>query len=486
MASPQSDAAILAGIAKAEKQDYAGALKDFQAAQAADPVDGRAVFYQGYALSRLGKLPEALKAFEDFRARRMTHRELDFEEGWALLLAGRPGPASERLARYERANPAKARASEMLGRAYLAEGRLDEAEAAFKRAMAGDPGLVPASLYSLSQLESRRGNARQAQYYADRLLRDHPEAPAAKLLRAAQAAARPDAADKAWSAYGAAALGFSDNAYGFSDDVARPTDIKHIESFFTQVDVGGEYRFAPTAIDHFAIGFGVTYAEYFDIGALDFLNNSVYGRYQRRLNPWLGATLQLGGTYALVDGERLRSGFTVQPTLTIRPIEGLGVDVYYEYGLYDYRGPSQNPRDLDRDADHHTTGARASLAVAPLNTTFHLGAAGLYNDSEGTDFRYRAAEIMAGATVKLPWRVEADLQAKYGWYDYWKPNSLTAPTAYENKRFDDVAQFKVGLSRPIYGPASGFVQYLYTDSDSNLPVFRYTQHDARMGVLARF
>ena len=84
-ASPQSERLVGEGLTKMKARDVAGAAILFGDAYKADSKDGRAAFYLGVALNRLGQHGAALVAFQRMWDLGLSHPALGFEGGWAAL-----------------------------------------------------------------------------------------------------------------------------------------------------------------------------------------------------------------------------------------------------------------------------------------------------------------------------------------------------------------------------------------------------------------
>lgn len=195
-ASPQSHDLIVQGAALLEAGKHADALKRFEAASRSDPSDSEAAFFRGAALNRLRQSAAALEALQ--QADRMGYRGvwLNFEIGWALLRQRRWADAVERLENFEIVAPGRGKTSEFLGRAYLALGELENAEAKLRGAIDRDPRLKPSAMVYLAVLEERRGRPQEARRYRETVVRDAPNSPIARAV-AEQLNTRPLPAKKA-------------------------------------------------------------------------------------------------------------------------------------------------------------------------------------------------------------------------------------------------------------------------------------------------
>lgn len=499
LASPESDRLIGDGIAKLQANLHKDALQMFSQALVADPKDGRAAFYQGYVLNRLGQFGPAYAAFEDMRKLGVSHPEADYEEGWAALATGRWERAIALLEPYEKANPTNGKASEFLGRAYMAVGRLDDSEAALNRAMARDGSVKPNALYFLAELSALRGDRTKTADTLGRLAREAPISPIGVALgnEARREMARQEE-DKPWSVYAAPGFGYNSNVIALSHDIIRPTDITKQDSWFFQLDAGGEYRFKILPASTLTAGIATSYDNYFDVNDANTVLVNPYLTYRHALFTDITGVLTFTGDYANVGGSGYRSGYTVRPSAVVQtPVPNLGVEIFYSYSDFDYKAPqgfgplAANPTNFDRDSTVNSTGLRAIFDIPDVSTSLDGGVARIWNSAKGGDFDFRALQFSLGASSRLPWEITASAALTYTHYFYDNPNSLapttpSGPLGFGFERKDETTGFSARLNRPIWGPAEGFVQYDQTHNESNILVYKYHQHQMMGGLVARF
>jgi tetratricopeptide (TPR) repeat protein len=499
-ASDASQRLIRDGIQKIQAKAFKAALEDFNRALAADPKDGRAAFYQGYVLNRLGQFGPAYAAFEDMRRRGVTHPEANYEEGWAAVATGRWQRAIALLEPYEKAHPNNGKASEFLGRAYLAVQRFADAEAAFDRAMARDPATKPNALYFLAQVKALQGDTAEAGASMNRLAREAPTSPIGVAVGnevRREVARRAD--EKPWTVFLSTGLGHNDNVVALSGDILRPADITNTDSGFFELQAGGEYRFNILPTSTLTAGYALRYDNYFDISGQDVVDHNPYLTYRHALLRDVLGVLTFSGEYLEVGGSFYRSGYTVRPSIIAQTgIPSLAVEAFYSYSDFNYKEPAADavppasPAIFGRDSLVQSIGLRATYQIPEIATTLEAGIAQIWNSATGGDFDYRGPQVSIGGTSALPWwQLSASARVSYAHYSYDNLNSL-APTTppgvvgFGFAREDEVATFSARLSRPIFGPATAFVQYDYTSQDSNISVYQYDQQQVMGGLLVRF
>ncbi|MGB0630433.1 MAG: tetratricopeptide repeat protein [Alphaproteobacteria bacterium] len=245
VANKASDRLVALGLANLKSGQYTVAAKYFNGARQVDKKDARALFYLGVALNRLGQHGAALESFNRMLKLKLAHRELGLEAGWAAIARGQSGLAVRMLEPYVARNPRHAKAREFLGRAYLGQGKLDDAERELKTALKLNPGLKPTVTYYQANVAAARGDAAKSGKILGSILKDTPDSAVSSALqqqlRQAAADERKGAGVKPWSVFGAFSVGHNDNVIALSDQIVRPTDITSIKSNYALYEMGGRY-----------------------------------------------------------------------------------------------------------------------------------------------------------------------------------------------------------------------------------------------------
>ncbi|MBT5459327.1 MAG: tetratricopeptide repeat protein [Rhodospirillaceae bacterium] len=477
-------------------QDVTGAAKLFNSAVKADKNDGKARFYLGVALNRLNLHDLAYGQFQASRRLKQIHRDLGFEAGWAAQATGRNKAAITLLEPYVKNFPKNAKAHEFLGRAYARTNQLDKAEASLRKALNLNPRLKPTVLLVLSQIAARRGNTEQANQLANQLLREAPDSKIGEALNTSRIlgtgpARRPT---KPWSAYVATTVGHNDNVIGFSSDVPLPVEITSKSSGFLSLEGGGEYAWRFGQDQTVAAGYGMRYDVFFRLNKQDVFDNNFYARYQRAVRQLPGSVVaSILASYGRtqVDGDRFRDAFSVRPSVAVKPADNVGLEFFFARTMSDTREADAGiPVNSSRDADLNSFGGRAVINFPSANMAVSLGLARLHNNADGSDHGYRGTRFSVGARLKLFEDYTVNAQYTKTDYRYTAPHSLApfvlSGLGFAFARDDDVAAFKLQVSRPITDRVSGFAKFDFTDTTSNIPLFTYSQTVFGAGVLARF
>ena len=119
MANPESVRLSRIGETYFMAGRFEDALKNFEAAAAADPSRGNGEFYCGASLNRLGRFSEALARLDKAASAGCANPEMAFERGWSLLELGRFTDAIAELRAYDEKHAGRGKTSEFTGRAYL-------------------------------------------------------------------------------------------------------------------------------------------------------------------------------------------------------------------------------------------------------------------------------------------------------------------------------------------------------------------------------
>jgi Flp pilus assembly protein TadD len=500
---------FVAGMAAMRGRKYADALGHFQRSTQSTPRDSRPWMMQGMALNRLGRFTEALAALDKSAALGMTAPRLDFETGWAAIYTGSPQRAVDRLKAYEKSKPGGAKTSEFLGRAYLALGKLDDADKSLREALRRDPGLLPTVKLYLSQIAEARGDTSKAVAEIFDILKQSPESPISQSIR--NNVLRPLAVErlnrkrqdknrnanldaKPWTALVSTSVGYNNNVTAYSSDLALPAEISNRGSGFLSVEGAAQYVHR-IGEDHAVTGgYGVRYDTYFDIGNQEVLDNNLSAKYEfaARALPGdvvVGLTGSFG--YTEVGGSRFGDSVGIRPGVSFSPLENVSAEIFYSRTESDIRdSPTGNPAVTNRDATLTAFGMNASLDIPDTGLTLFAGAVRLNNKADGTDHAYQADQFTAGARLVLGGNFAVSGQLTKTQYNYTQPHSLAPNTAtgagFNFERNESTTSANFRLSRALTEKISLFVKFDHTRAESNLQFFSYTQQVFAGGVTARF
>lgn len=490
LASPASENLVRDGLVIFNKGDTRGAARIFNKAYQTDSKDGKAAFYLGMALNRLGRHELALTAFKRMWSLKVRHRDLGFEAGWAALMVNRSDLAVTLLEPFAKKYPENAKAHEFLGRAYIRTGKFDRAEAPLRRAMALDPRLKPTVLLALSSLENARKDRQAAASALSEILRTEPGSPVGGVLKS-MLEPKPS---KPWSAYTSVSGGHNDNVIGLSSELVTPAEITERGSGFVSFEGGGRYVHRIDEDQALSAGTSIRYDRYFNINDQDVIQGDLEAKYQYALPQLPGDVIaSISGTYGhtRLGGEKYRDVYGLRPGLSLKPASHISVRLYAARSWGDVRGsPTADPKIASRDSTLTTLGGRMVVDVPGTDISVALAYARLRNNADGTDHSYDANRFTVGAQAKVFKHYTLSGQVIRTKYDYSSPHSL-APNpingaGFQFSRDDDSTTINLRVSRPITDRVSGFLKFDHNSSKSNLPLFTYSQNIFGAGLIARF
>ncbi|MGW7469870.1 tetratricopeptide repeat protein [Streptomyces xantholiticus] len=138
----EAQALVHAGLMQSQYQDFSGAERTFRRVLELDPENKLAWFNLGVIAQRDGRTADAREAYDKALKIDPKFASALFNEA-VLLESSDPDRALTLLKRAVAANPKASTAHLRLGRALSKQGRDDEAEDAFRRAVETDPKLHP-------------------------------------------------------------------------------------------------------------------------------------------------------------------------------------------------------------------------------------------------------------------------------------------------------------------------------------------------------
>lgn len=494
LASEASDRLVARGLVQLKAGQFIAATKYFNGAVQLDSKDPRAMFYLGVALNRIGQHGAALEAFQRMWALKVTHRQLGLEGGWAAIAQGRTALAISLLEPYVKENPKNAKAREFLGRAYIGDGRLDDAERELKRAIELDPALKPTSSYYLGNIAALRNDTKGVSRALTAILKENPDSPTGNVLRDTlrRAATSPQPERKPWFAALSVSGGDNSNVIGLPDDAVLPADVSSRSSKFlrTQLDVGYNWRLDD--ISSLTAGYGFTHERYSDVEEFDSMSNTIYLDYRRKVTDRIDGGLRISRSLSATDGETKVRRTTISPSTSYRWNETDVTSLRYNLAFTDYVPEPVRPA-LDRDVRNHvfTLSHRTMVdgPILPLGVSLEVGLSRTLNNAEGADYVYDGLGGFISASREFPLRIRGAITFSHQRDNYNEPNSL-AGAGFAFRREDRVDRLNLFLERPltVFGieNANVFLNWQYLNNESNISFFNYEQTSFNFGITARF
>ena len=192
------------------------------------------------------------------------------------------------------------------------------------------------------------------------------------------------------------------------------------------------------------------------------------------------------------DGDTSVQRGGIAPSVTYRWGKDDATTLRYTYSPTNYTNDPAS-RVLDRDGTAHVFSASHSTLVDndvfPLGVNLQIGINRSFNEAEGDDFAYDSYGWFFSASRQLPYDIRGSVSFSHQLDDYRNPNSL-AGVGFDFNRADRIKRLNFYLERPVpffdLDNLSVFVNWQYTDSQSSISFFDYTQTSFNLGVTARF
>ena len=478
-ANEASRGPVIRGGAELTRNRFAEALQFFQQAVAADPQDGDAHFLTGLALNRLGRHSEALASLEQAEKLKTQYRDLYFELGWAYLFTRQFKQAVSALTRYETIKPGRGIAQELLGRAHLALGEDDKAEAALREALRRDPRLAATCNYYLGALALRRGEKEKAVSLLEDLSKKEPSTAVGRSARTMLETER--ARERRWSLSAAVGGGYDSNVIQGNASGPLPSGISHRDAGFAQTFAGAGYDLIRAPADLLRADYEFNANVYGDVSDFDTTDHRVALSYRHQFKDRVAVNLGLDNPFGEVGGDPSSYDLAFSPALDIRLADWAVLRVPYMLTASENFISVAAP--LNRDGTSQTLGVVQFLQCPPLGMTGRVGYSHIWNETEGSDYDSNSDAILAGVNWSLPWKMTLDVSYARIFERYSNPNSFTDFTL---RRRDDVNLLRVELSKSLDQHWSVRAAYDFARPDSNLPTYDYQRHAFTMGVNFRY
>lgn len=304
------------------------------------------------------------------------------------------------------------------------------------------------------------------------------------ILLLAGAAHADEASDKPWRATLSVGGGWSDNpgAIGNTITIGPGGNVPFLRdkgSAFGRVAFDGSYDLVADNDQLLTVGYGMHSDTYEgDAQELNFLKNTVWIGYQRKLRDDLAVSVQLADEYLHISGNEFSNAVLIEPTVYHRFAPWGSVELKYTAGFAEFLTAVPGPG-FDRDGVFHDLGFTLHLDIPDTDLSAFLTYMHRWNFTDGGNggqYDYEADIITLGLAHPLPF----DIDGSFTW------TRRTDDYVGIGGRNDTVDQLSVNLTRPINANARIYVRFDYTDADSNQTLYQYRQRAVATGVIFQF
>jgi len=485
-AASASTEKVKAGAQAIKQGHYEEALKLFESAlvQAADrPERARAHYMIGKTYNRLGKYGLALENLQ--RSGGILERldDAQFELGWAYVGLRMFDKAVGPLESYERKEPGRGQTSLFLGRAYLGLGKREEAEKHLREAVRRNPGLAGTAEFYLAQIAYLRGEKESAAAGLLGLVREHPDSPIAmrvdELLK--EARKEPFLA-KPWDLFFSIGAGYEDNVLGKNSDMPRPEGISSESSAVLELALHGRYSWILPNKDLLTAGYRFS-ADTYEHALNDFNAMYHYGyvKHHRAWNEKVMTGILISNYLTVLGGNAYHNTISVRPSFTFVETDWTWTEVAYRYSD-ENRMLSTTPT-YNLDGYTHSIGLTKFFTIPRLKTNFRIGYFHVWDERDSADFDLRADQVFAGIQHTFPFKITVDLLYMHAFNRY---TELSTFAQSQKKRSDDIDYVDLTFTRPLTEHLSVYCKFGYTNDNSNITVFEYSNYRATAGLAWSF
>ena len=437
-----------------------------------NPADVQAWYFLGLSRLDQGRPQAAVEAFDEALRLDSSLTEVYSARAKAHIQLRHFDQARADLAVFERDPAWEAQAAYLQGQLHFAEGDLEAAAEAFRRARAaGGVEQMSAEFYEgltylrMRELVRARTVFRESGSGADR---DPTVAAASRqldaVLAAQQRAARP------WEFQISAGVEWDSNTILLGSNVGLPQDISGVEDWRFVVQPRGSYSLYRNQ----KVDFGIEGNGYFTFqDDLPDFNIASYqgGPYLNyRVNDRLFASARYGYNYIEFGHEKYMTRHVVTPQVTlVHPNRGY-TSMFYQLQAKKFYQEVSDP--FDRDGENHVFGIVQGITLPAWlgkeGQTSNLELSYRYDMQRTDGANYEGDFHILGVTYYTPLPIldlRADVGVTMAFENYDHPNTLDSR---QRRREDTEIRLTAGLTRELFKNATLRVDYTYADRDSNI------------------
>lgn len=478
-ASEQSERLYSRGLVELHAGRDDAALRLFDQAVQADPLDVYALYYRGALRGRRGDLDGAIADLRAALAGRPDFDQAALDLGAALNEKGEYEAAVAPLEQAKRQPSIEPHARLFLGIAYLHLENLDAARSNLSGVAERDPRLAGPAAYYLGVVSEREGRRAEAEQH---LVEATRVAPSTMVGREAEELVRRMRETRPYGLYGSAGFQYDSNVVLAGEDVG----ISDQDDGRAVIDVGGFYNPQLTDDIQMSVGYEFFQSLHFDLTEFNLQDHRPEIQFVGRWNDFRLGLLTRYDFY-LRDGSKFLQQVTGSPFVSYLERDLGRLDVYYRVRLRDFLESDFK----ERDAVNQAPGIRQ---VFYLDTPDRYVSFGYQFDREdpnrnldiANSFAYDGQEFNCGAGWKFPFGLLAELDYAYRRERYPENSLIAFGSTSSEGRLDKINQLAVSFRQPLGEYVQVVIGYFGVFNGSNSPVFDYTRHIASFAVEATY
>lgn len=406
------------------------------------------LFMKGANLNREARFQESSKILENLQAKGMEGGGFSFEIGWAYLGTGQWEKAAQWLEKSEELRPGVGKTSEFLGRAYLGMGDYGKADRYLKEALKRDPALKPNVEFFQSVVNEARGK--------------RPQSKTEK---------------KPWGLQFSSSVAYNTNAIALGEGMARPNDLSQQESYIVEGMLGGFYRHNFSDKDQLNFYYRFLGDVYGTTARLNMMDHFFSMSWGHTFSEKIVGGIQVSDQHTQIRLNNFRNFHRIRPSFGWRAADWIALEGAYAWGMGHFFFPTAIAAQ-NRNNMAHTLSLTNYLSIPDTEWRGQLGYAFTNNRATGNDFDFNRNMAMASVSYPLVWKITASAAYARSFDRYSRVNTFATV-----RRSDDVSTANGRLDIELSEKVGGFLDYLYTNNDSNVRVYNYNQHVGMGGIM---
>jgi tetratricopeptide (TPR) repeat protein len=474
-ASVESELAFHRGVVAygEDRLDEARAL--FEKVLALEPDDTVTIHYLALIAQKQGDAARARELIERGLALDPEDPDLLLDLAIVQLEAGSVPEARATLERVLAKRPDDGRAQLFAGIAAYRAGAYADAKPHLERAVAIDPALSLHARYYTGLSEAFLGNLPGATGAFDDVEAQSPQHPLAQSAQRLRDEIQQPEPERPWTFSLSAGGEWDSNPLVSGETVPRDDDYRGVWR------ARGSYRLWDRGGFSVNAGGEGYWSIHADEDVVDLQTYLSFVNLGYDLGP---VTLGLGYDflYTFFDfDDPFRRLNRLTPSVAVRESDWGLTQIYYQFQDFEFFPGVQDPS-LDADGQEHLVGIGQYVFLPAPVSYVRFGALGDFQETDGSEFEYKAYELFAGTSITLPFSSQFDVLYRFA-DRYYDANSFFPPNQEQESTIHRVT---LELIKSVTPHIDVSVAGSLTFRDSNIPVFDYNRYIAGGYVTYRF